>query len=81
MSSDLSYHQKDNQKHETDNEQDSETISQISSNLIDMTLVSEILGSQCKNTFIVYVNVLKWIESANIIHTTGHFDRCNRESI
>lgn len=43
MSSDLSYHQKDNQKHETDNEQDSETISQISSNLIDMTLVSEAL--------------------------------------
>lgn len=47
MSSDLSYHQKDHPKHETDNEQDSETtISQISSNLIDMTLVSKTFGSQ-----------------------------------
>lgn len=46
MSSDLSYHQKDNRIHQTDNEQNSETISQISSNLIDMTLVSEVLVRQ-----------------------------------
>lgn len=37
---DLSYNHSEDQKHETDNEQDSESISQISSNLIDMTLVS-----------------------------------------
>lgn len=66
MSSDLSYHQKDNQKHETDNEQDSETtISQISSNLIDMTLVSKIFGSQQRknNNHKEYISMCSVIEN------------------